>query len=211
MAKKVKNTPITKALVLKVLKVVDAGLSHGVGSPQPGQMCVEAAVAYAMGEPHTDNPKCVLRAIRDMKIGLNDSCYWNDEDGCQNSEKTKMERSRGLRKIAIAQLGSAKAITTEQWNDAMREYIFSKWSSQRRKTYLAGIADKRKKLEEALKNLEAGNEFYCNVELNESIDVECDYMNHVKNLKGLKRLINDMLKILIKLKSPGTKFLYLTK
>ena len=80
----------------KVLEVVDAGLVPGVGRPIPGQMCVEAAVCYALGLPHGDNPKCVSPALRSLKIRLNDS-LWSSSHA----------RAKGLRRLAVAQLGSA--------------------------------------------------------------------------------------------------------
>ncbi len=87
---------LTKAIARKVLTVVDAGLISGLGTPEPGKMCVEAAVCYAMGLPHGDNPDCVSRALRSLKIRLNDSLWSSDQ-----------ARAKGLRRLAIAQLGSA--------------------------------------------------------------------------------------------------------
>jgi hypothetical protein len=83
------------SLARKVLEIVDAGLDQGVGVPEPGFMCVEAAVCYALGEPHGDNPSCVDQTIRSLKIQLNDSC-WSSKD----------TRAKGLRKLAILQLGT---------------------------------------------------------------------------------------------------------
>lgn len=48
----------------KVLATVDAGLVLGMGESVPGQMCVEAAVCFAYGLPHSDNPPCVGHAVR---------------------------------------------------------------------------------------------------------------------------------------------------
>ena len=80
----------------KVLQVVDAGLVKGMGNPVPGQMCVEAAVCYAMGLPHGDQPSCVAPSLRQLKIRLNDARWSSD-----------VARSNGLRRLALAQLGSA--------------------------------------------------------------------------------------------------------
>lgn len=82
-------------LARRVLQVVDKGLCDGVGEPIPGHMCVEAAVCYAMGEPHSDEPSCVGQAPRLVKISLNDM-FWS----------SKKARAKGLRRVAIAQLGS---------------------------------------------------------------------------------------------------------
>lgn len=68
--------PVNKARALKVLDAVDAGLCSGIGSGKPGDMCVEAAVCYAFDEPNTDEPKCVMSLIRDMKIEINDNGVW---------------------------------------------------------------------------------------------------------------------------------------
>ncbi len=90
-----KEIKLTRKVAEKVLKVVDAGLVSGLGKAKPGQMCVEAAVCYALGLPHGDNPPCVGESVRSFKISLND-CKWpTDED-----------RTKGMRKLAIAQLGS---------------------------------------------------------------------------------------------------------
>ena len=82
-------------LARRVLEVVDKGLCNGVGHPIPGQMCVEAAVCYAMGKPHGDKPSCVNDEVRWAKITLNDM-NWPSEE----------KRAEGLRRVAIAQLGS---------------------------------------------------------------------------------------------------------
>jgi hypothetical protein len=96
----------TKKLAAKVLKTVDAGLCRGVGTPEPGEMCVEAAVCYAMGLPHGDNPTCVSHALRSLKIRLNDS-NWS----------SNAARAKGLRRLAIAQLGSADTLDEKAFTD----------------------------------------------------------------------------------------------
>jgi hypothetical protein len=87
---------ITYEIAKKVLDTVNAGLVRGVGDPIPGQMCVEAAVCFAMGLPHDDNPPCVHYMLRSIKIGLNDSQGWMN----------KKVRAKGLRKLALLQLGT---------------------------------------------------------------------------------------------------------
>jgi hypothetical protein len=86
---------INETNVRSLLSVVDAGLVNGLGKPVPGQMCVEAAVCYAMGLPHSDEPLCVGPAVRAFKIRLNDSAWSSNE-----------ARAKGMRRIAVAQLGS---------------------------------------------------------------------------------------------------------
>lgn len=90
---------ITESIVRRVLEVVDAGLVRGMGEPIPGEMCVEAAVRYALGLPHGDDPPCVAPALRFLKIRINDA-RWSSPQA----------RARGLRRLAIASLGSAGAL-----------------------------------------------------------------------------------------------------
>src|SRR5690348_8578289 len=96
--------PIDINIARKVLEVVDAGLVNGVGNPVPGQMCVEAAVCYAMGLPHGDDPACVSRALRSLKIRLNDSRWSSNES-----------RAKGLRRLALAQLGSRDVLDDREF------------------------------------------------------------------------------------------------
>jgi hypothetical protein len=81
--------------VRRVLGVLSKGIVHGLGKPIPGQMCVEAAVSYSMGYEHSDKPDCVSELISDFKICLNDRGWSSDR-----------ARAKGLRRVAIAQLGS---------------------------------------------------------------------------------------------------------
>jgi hypothetical protein len=87
--------PLTEAVAQKLLDTMDHGLVSGLGNPRPGQMCVEAAVCYALGLPHGDLPPCVGDAVRTFKIRLNDA-RWSSNQA----------RARGMRKLAIAHLGS---------------------------------------------------------------------------------------------------------
>jgi hypothetical protein len=89
---------ITEAVASKVLATIDAGLIKGVGNPVPGQMCVEAAVCYALGLPHGDEPTCVSPILRRLKIRLNDKTW-----------SSTAARATGLRRLGLAQLGSAGA------------------------------------------------------------------------------------------------------
>jgi len=91
---------ITKNTIAKIHELLDAGLVSGLGEPEPGKMCVEAAINYALGREHGDDPGCVLESLRRLKIKLNDSKYWTSNKA----------RADGLRRLAIAQLGSKDAV-----------------------------------------------------------------------------------------------------
>src|ERR1700677_4630392 len=93
-----RSTPmdtITEAIAIKVRDTVDLGLVKGKGSGKPGDICVEAAVCYAMGLPHSDDPPCVSRALRQLKIVLNDASWSSNE-----------ALTKGMRRLAILQLGT---------------------------------------------------------------------------------------------------------
>ena len=102
---------ITEPLVRKLLATVDAGLVAGAGIPEPGKMCVEAAISYALGEPHSDGPSCVDPAVRRAKIVLNDASWSSD-----------MARASGMRRVAIAQLGSRGIINPRKFIILLTEY-----------------------------------------------------------------------------------------
>ena len=106
---------ITEKQAARVLEVVDAGLSGGLGKPVPGQMCVEAAVCYAFGEPHGDKPSCVDPVLRTFKIKLNDSDWSSNE-----------ARANGMRRLAIAQLGTRGTLDQKLFVSKLSEMIIRK-------------------------------------------------------------------------------------
>jgi hypothetical protein len=95
---------ITREIAIKVRDTVAAGLSSGLGQQQPGAMCVEAAVCYALGLPHGDDPGCVAQSLRRLKIRLNDAAW-----------SSKQARANGLRRLALAQLGSAGVLDEKEF------------------------------------------------------------------------------------------------
>lgn len=110
---------LTPAFVRNLLKVVDEGLVQGVGDPEPGEMCIEAAIGYAAGERQFgDAPQCVDPNLRNFKIVCNDDLGWEDND----------DRALGLRRLGIAQLGTkghfnAKAFAKSVWKLILSEYL----------------------------------------------------------------------------------------
>jgi hypothetical protein len=108
------NQPITIETAAKVLEIVDAGLVSGLGKAIPGQMCVEAAVCYALGLPHGDDPGCVSPAVRALKIVLNDA-NWS----------SPAARAKGMRRLAIIQLGTAGEVDDVAFAKAVAEMTIS--------------------------------------------------------------------------------------
>lgn len=90
---------ITREIAQRVRDLVDAGLVNGVGVAEPGKMCVEATMCFALGLPHGDDPGCVAQPLRWLKIRLNDAAWSSNE-----------ARAAGLRRLAVAQLGSASVL-----------------------------------------------------------------------------------------------------
>jgi hypothetical protein len=86
---------ITKETARKVLTAVAPGLTSGLGRRAPGEMCVEAAVCYALGLPHGADPQCVSENLRSLVIRLNDFAW-----------SSNLARAHGMRRLALAQLGS---------------------------------------------------------------------------------------------------------
>ena len=134
---------ITEAIALKVLSVVDRGLSSGLGKRNPGEMGVEAAVCYALDLPHGDDPACVSRALRSLKIRLNDS-RWSSKEA----------RANGLRRLAVAQLGSHDALDDREF--AKRVVVLAIRTSVPLALRAAASVHKDPKHQEALR--EAANE-----------------------------------------------------
>jgi hypothetical protein len=80
----------------KVLALVDAGLVAGIGKPIPGQMRIEQVACSVLGLLNDDDPQCASRALRLLEIRLGE-CGWSSHKA----------RGKGLRRLALAQLGSA--------------------------------------------------------------------------------------------------------
>lgn len=108
---------ITREIAAKVLETIDAGLVHGVGKPIPGKMCVEAAVCYALGLPHGDNPeKCVAPSLRRLKIAINDERSWLNADS----------RAAGMRRLGLVQLGSWGVLDDREFEGRVTRMVIGK-------------------------------------------------------------------------------------
>jgi hypothetical protein len=95
---------ITREIAQNVLRMLEAGLSEGVGRREPGQMCIEAVVCCALGLPHGDDPGCVAEWLRCLMIQLNDAAW-----------PSRQARARGLRRAALAQLGSKGVLNESEF------------------------------------------------------------------------------------------------
>lgn len=118
---------INEALAKKLLKVVDKGLCQGMDEgtnynsetdseiPIPGKMCVEAAVCFALGLPHSDKPPCVAPWLISLKIAFNDNGSWDSNKA----------RAKTLRRLAIVQLGTKeKKLKASTFNSLFKKKTF---------------------------------------------------------------------------------------
>lgn len=80
----------------RLREIIPQGLVGGVGRGEPGSLCVEAAISFALGEPHGDKPSCVAAADRAFAIRINDAAW-----------SSKAARAEALLPLALAQLGTA--------------------------------------------------------------------------------------------------------
>lgn len=202
---------LTKRHARKVLKVVDAGLCYGKGEPIPGQMCVEAAVCFALGEPFSDEPSCVSPTLRQLKINLNDKAWSSNQ-----------ARAKGLRRIAIAQLGT---------KDTLDEIEFMRRVAKTtiQKTVPAAIRLATDKVPEPHKSNMLAAALRCEQEGTEEAAREANKVTRAYYTaasasasasaaayaaaydKVLSQYAEDVVQILIDMKTPGSKWLDITE
>jgi hypothetical protein len=102
---------ITPELISKIDEGLSHGLSLGLGQPIPGQMCVEALICNVLGEPHNDKPSCVDLILNKVKIQLNDASWSSNQ-----------ARAKGLRNLAILQLGTKDNFDSKLFSDKLATF-----------------------------------------------------------------------------------------
>ena len=106
---------INKAFVNNLVTALNKGLGFGLGS-KPGDFCVEQCVSIAEAKAEdpdldiegcefSDGPTCVDSDLRSFKINLNDDLNFS----------SNKDRASALRRIAVAQLGTAKKFDLQQF------------------------------------------------------------------------------------------------
>ena len=175
-------------LAAKVLEIVDAGLVYGLGDPEPGKMCVEAAVCYAMGLPHGDQPNCVAPSLRGFKIRLNDAAW-----------SSPAARAKGLRRLAVAQLGSAGALDETAFAYGVA-VLAQKWAATGRSASHRWVA------------LRAAAAAKCAAHAKYAAEAAAEAAQYAAaDDTVLAACAEDVVQLLIELKAPGCRFLYLTE
>jgi hypothetical protein len=97
----------------RLREIVSRGLTDGVGVPG-GMLCIESAIAEAMGEPHGDEPSCTIGTPqRDYGVRLNDA-QWSSPQA----------RAAGMLDYGIAHLGAVSL--TEEQQSRWREIVVTR-------------------------------------------------------------------------------------
>lgn len=104
---------VNETFVKQLLYQIDGGLTHGMGGGGRSNMCVQHAVNHVMGRGRSDDVTwCALNEINSFGIHLND-CRWT----------SKRARADGLRRLAVAELGSNKVNKAELAQSIRRKYV----------------------------------------------------------------------------------------
>ena len=190
----------------KVLSTIDAGLVRGVGNPIPGQMCVEAAVCYALDLPHGDDPGCVSAGLRNLKITLNDS-RWS----------SNLARTKGLRRLGLAQLGSKGALDEKEFGErcAILSANISVPDALRSAASIKGNSAHKEKLLACIPALEAASTIadvkIAAADAAKAAAYAADAADAAYADETLSRFAEGVVQILITMNAPGVQWLHLTE
>lgn len=183
---------VTAEQVQKILSLIDKGLTSGLGENKPGQMCIEAVICHVLEGRQSDRPQCVAPVLRSLKIRLNDA-NWSSNQA----------RARGMRRLGLAQLGSAGVLDETEFCRRVVDYALRK-STPRALRSAASIC-KDEKHKAAL--CEAADR--CEKEgTRQAAYAAAKKTAHDLSLAGYAE---DIVQILIEMKAPGCQWLYLTE
>ena len=209
---------VNAEIAQKVIDAVRPGLVKGMGEPIPGQMCVEAAVCFAYGLPHSDEPPCVGRYVRSLKIHLNDSKW--------SSNKS---RAKGMLRLSVAQLGSDQ-IDQIEFRKLVQKMTIQKFlplilrhvglNAEADRCEAEGTAKSAYAAYNAARDAAgyaynaANTAGYNAAYYAARDDVHAAAINHIASEFGehiLHDFAEEVVQILISMKSPGCEYLYLTE
>lgn len=210
--KKEKKAPkVTPAHVKRFCEILDKeGLSCGLGTiPEQREgnplaapnMCVEQVWCYVLGLGKGDDPQCVSKEIRKLKICLNDETYWlNDEDRAEN-----------MKMLGVAQIGSKGIIDDAEFVSRLAQAWFPRSlpkklqrkfqkdpsfiNAYRLSTMEQGSGHESVLLDLWAKTVDAGTSYEI---------VPADRSEAIKFIKVVLQVLKDM-------KAPGIKFLKYVK
>lgn len=229
---------IDETLAKKIASLCNKGLCMGLGVARPGAMCIEAAVNYAMGRPHNDRPVCVDGALRDFKIDLNDSLdfasnkargkalkrlgiaqlgTYGDDYVFDSSKFEELVHAVVQKHIDKHVKGLIKA------NSAAEQTLVSSMVKQIQKADFDDLDNLLYSLRDNLADFEPLEDSNGDViDPSGETPVEASYYNLTDQINWITRdmatkekaaflykLCEEFVKILVKLKTPGSKFLHL--
>jgi hypothetical protein len=190
-----------------LLRLIDKGVAHGLGEARPGKMCIEASVDFienggaANGGGMQDHPVCVVDWLAELKIELNDRGGW----------KNNKDRGRGLRRLALVQLGTASLKGFDdsgQFWDAVSEVLKTRVQTLTSdpKVEIGHAAGLWIMLDQSINQLP---------ELVDIVDhlYKDEIRKRVRNESGVNQSLRNhivgeiMVQALVRLKAPGARFL----
>lgn len=220
-----KGVEVNADIVNKILAIVDQGLIGNKGN-KPGRFCVEQCIDYVAnveranikgeklekGFVPDDEPDCVSESVRGFKIGLNDDGNWLNIG----------HRARGMRRLAIVQLGSVGIVKAKDFNAGLK-VIKNRLIHQHND---AAIKTIRESVIKQLMKSNKSTELYdiltdaANDIDNEELEPPSNYESYTEYLdrcqlsakdmaKALHDYAEEVVQLLVQLKSPGAKFLHL--
>ena len=87
--------PINEENINEALRLCSFGLVKGLGTGEPGDMCIEHIICQVFEGRKGDNPSCVSNEFNKAKISLNE-CNWSSNKA----------RAEGMKYLLVAQIGS---------------------------------------------------------------------------------------------------------
>lgn len=202
---------LNETIIKSLLNLIDRGLCYGLGNGVPGAVCIEAAVCMTFENRNDDNPKCVAPILRDFKVRLNDTYKWGSNQA----------RARGLRRLGVAQLGTrdnfndeefAKELAILVYNLAIKKTLLvepppvSKWEE---------LADKGKSNVIQTMGLDYLSWAIANIQDHRFGNAAMRLASVIKEIAtdsaSLAAISEEVVQILVKMKTPGVEFLYLTE
>jgi len=181
-------------------EICSHGLAEGLGVNKPGGMCVMAAVSIASGEPFTDKPICVDLSLRALCIDLNDDSGWaNDYDRAQYLTPIAIASLGTLSMDDVAEMASEIAVAHE----AKRRSLLDEYEAKRR-SLLDEYEAKCKLFRDEYKAKRKPFSDEYKAKRKPFLD---EYTAKCRQL--LIETCETLLAELIRLETPGSKFLYL--
>jgi len=181
-------------------EICSHGLAKGVGVNKPGEMCVMQAVSIASSEPFTDKPTCVDYRLRELCVLLNDNYLWINNH----------ERSQYLTPIAIASLGTrGRGDVTKMASRIFKEYeakLNQFWAEYNENCNQYWDENNENHNQFCAEYNEKWKQFWA--ECNENCNQFWDEYNENCNQLSIETCTT-LLAELIRLETPGSKFLYL--